>query len=132
MRKALSFICASLAFGVLMAGPASSQSGEGDPAVLAFMRAINEQLRAAGSNIVVEQIDAFTIGGGRPSNRIHQSGFRWMAGDPRRLAEATTSPIWSIIAMAQRRAASRMRRPRRLSIAQSTRGRTRARSGRSI
>jgi hypothetical protein len=87
MRKALSFICASLAFGVLMAGPASSQSGEGDPAVLAFMRAINEQLRAAGSNIVVEQIDAFTIGGGRPSNRIHQSGFRWLAGDPRRLAD---------------------------------------------
>jgi len=64
-----------------------TQSGGGDPEVLARMTAINAQLRATGLNIAVEQIELFSIGGGRPSNRIHQTGLRWVAGDPRRLAD---------------------------------------------
>jgi hypothetical protein len=51
------------------------------------MQAINQQLRARGLGIAIEQIEFFTIGGGRPANRIHAQEFRWVAGDPRRLAD---------------------------------------------
>jgi Matrixin len=51
------------------------------------MQHINEQLRSMGLNLAVEQIEFFTVGGGRPSNRIHQQVFRWVANDPRRLAQ---------------------------------------------
>ena len=67
--------------------PQLAVAQDGDPAVLARMQAINEQLRAQGLGIAVEQIEFFTIGGGRPSNRIHAQPFRWVAGDPRRLAD---------------------------------------------
>lgn len=64
----------------------SSQSGESDPDVLALMQEINEALAAQGLNIAVEEIELFTIGQGRPSNRIHQQDTRWVAGDTRRAA----------------------------------------------
>jgi len=67
--------------------PQLAVAQDGDPAVLARMQAINEQLRAQGLGIAVEQIEFFTIGGGRPSNRIHAQPFRWVAGDPRRDAD---------------------------------------------
>ena len=57
------------------------------PAVLAQMRQINNQLRAMGLNIAVEEIHLITIGQGDSANRIHQSGLRWVANDPRRLAD---------------------------------------------
>ena len=60
---------------------------EGDPALLAEMQRINSQLRAMGLGIAVEQIEFFTIGQGRPSNRIHAQEFRWVAGDSRRVAD---------------------------------------------
>jgi len=59
----------------------------GDLDVLAKMYEINEQLAAQGLNIAVEAIEFFTIGKGRPSNRIHQQPFRWVAGDFRRIAQ---------------------------------------------
>lgn len=65
----------------------SAQSGEGDPQVLALMNQINAQLAAMGLKIAVEEIEFFTIGPARPSNRIHQQEFRWVANDPRRLAD---------------------------------------------
>jgi len=68
---------------------AISQSGEGDEAVLARMHQINAELAAMGLDIAVERIEFFTIGGGRPSNRIHQQPFRWVAGDARRLADGS-------------------------------------------
>lgn len=61
--------------------------GVGDPELLAKMHQFNEQLRTRGLNVAVEQIEFFTIGAGRPSNRIHQQSFRWVAGDPRRAAD---------------------------------------------
>jgi Matrixin len=67
--------------------PQLAVAQDGDPGVLARMQAINEQLRAQGLGIAVEQIEFFTIGGGRPSNRIHAQPFRWVAGDPRRDAD---------------------------------------------
>jgi hypothetical protein len=67
--------------------PQLAVAQDGDPGVLARMQAINQQLRARGLGIAVEQIEFFTIGGGRPSNRIHAQESRWVAGDPRRLAD---------------------------------------------
>jgi hypothetical protein len=63
------------------------QSGVGDPAVLALLHQINAQLDRSNLNIAAEQIEFFTIGRGRPSSRIHQQEFRWVANDPRRLAD---------------------------------------------
>jgi hypothetical protein len=65
----------------------TAQSGEGDPYVLSQMQQVNRQLATTGLQIAVEQIDFFTIGSGRPSTRIHQQGFRYVANDPRRLAD---------------------------------------------
>lgn len=56
-------------------------------AILAKMKEINKQLAARGMNIAVEEIDFFTIGGGRPSVRIHQQPFRWVPNDPTRNAD---------------------------------------------
>ena len=60
---------------------------QGDPAVLAMMHDINDQLVAAGSNLFVNEIQFFTIGLGRPSNRILQQPFRWVPNDARRAAQ---------------------------------------------
>lgn len=59
----------------------------GDPATLAMMHEINEQLQSMGLNIAVAEIEYFNIGQGRPSNRILQQPFRWVPNDPNRLAD---------------------------------------------
>ncbi len=68
-------------------GTVSSASAEGDPAVLQRMYQINDELAARGSNLFLNEITAYTIGRGRPSNRILQQEFRWVPHDPRRLAD---------------------------------------------
>jgi len=50
---------------------------------------VNAQLAAQGLNVRAEAIEFFTIGPGRPSNRIHQQPFRWVANDARRLAQGS-------------------------------------------
>ena len=80
-------IALALVSAMSSSGHAAAQSGEGDAAVLAQMSKINSRLARTGLKIAVEQIEAFTIGGGRPSNRLHQAPFRWVANDPRRLAD---------------------------------------------
>jgi hypothetical protein len=68
--------------------PALAQSqGTGDPAVLALIDAANQKLKARGLHVAVEAIQFFTIGEGRPSNRIHAQEFRWVPNDPRRIAQ---------------------------------------------
>jgi len=52
-----------------------------------MMDDINQQLKSRGLGLAVEAIEFFTIGNGRPSNRIHQQEFRWVANDGRRLAQ---------------------------------------------
>ncbi len=84
-RGGLVLICALALAALAAAGPVSAQ--EGDPQVLANMQAINAAMAERGLGIAIEQIEALTIGEGRPSNRIHQTGLRWVAGDPRRLAD---------------------------------------------
>ncbi len=77
---------AVLSFAVL-ALPMPAHAQEGDPAVLAMMQDVNAQLRSMDLKLAVEQIEFFTIGLGRPSNRIHQQPFRWVPNDPRRAAD---------------------------------------------
>ena len=68
----------------------ATQSPPDDSAALvARVQQINQQLAAQGYDVAIEGIDFFTIGSGRPDIRIHQAGFRWVANDPRRLADGT-------------------------------------------
>lgn len=73
--------------GVTEGTALQKQGEEGDPAVLALMHQINDELAAAGANYFVNEIQFFTIGQGRPSNRILQQPFRWVPNDPRRAAQ---------------------------------------------
>lgn len=68
-------------------GPSFATSSVQEDPLLERMREINAQLAARGLNIAVEGIEFFTIGNERPSVRIHQQPFRWVPGDPRRLAQ---------------------------------------------
>jgi hypothetical protein len=70
-----------------MPTPAFVKAPTGDAAVIAKMEQINRQLKKRKLNISVEAIEFFTIGGGRPTNRIHQTPFRWVPNDPRRAAD---------------------------------------------
>lgn len=84
----LRFVAIVAAAATLTFSPrAHTQAGQNDPDVLARIAAVNAALRAAGLNVAVEGIEFFTIGPGRPSVRIHQQEFRWVAGDPRRSAD---------------------------------------------
>lgn len=85
--KVLAVLPLLVSLMVLPLPKAVAQQGEGDPDVLARMQQINNSLRAMGLNIAVEEIHFITIGEGRPSNRIHQTGLRWVANDARRLAD---------------------------------------------
>lgn len=67
--------------------PSFTKAPTGNPATIAVMEDINRQLKARGLSLAVEAIEFFTIGQGRPSNRIHQQEFRWVANDARRAAE---------------------------------------------
>ena len=67
--------------------PVQAEAQTGDPAILALMNAANKELRARGLRVAIEAIQYFTIGAGRPSNRIHAQEFRWVPNDPRRLAQ---------------------------------------------
>ena len=72
---------------ILLVASQLSVAQEGDPAVLAQMEQINVELAARGMNIQVAEIRFFTIGAGRPANRILQQPFRWVPNDPRRIAQ---------------------------------------------
>lgn len=69
--------------------PAFARSPSGTASIIAKMDDINRKLKARGLNLAVEGIEFFTIGAERPSNRIHQQPFRWVANDERRLAQGT-------------------------------------------
>jgi hypothetical protein len=68
-------------------GPSFARTPGQDDPLLARMREINVQLAGKGLRIAVEAVEFFTIGNGRPSNRIHQEPFRWVPNDARRLAD---------------------------------------------
>jgi hypothetical protein len=87
MRRTRLLLIAAVAAVVTSVG-ATSAGGAADPASQALDDA-NAGLAAAGLQIRAEAIEFFTIGAERPSNRIHQQEFRWVANDPRRLADGT-------------------------------------------
>ncbi|HUF34390.1 MAG TPA: matrixin family metalloprotease [Gemmatimonadales bacterium] len=49
----------------------------------------NESLRARGLNIRAEKIEYYTIGRGRPADRLHTSDGQWVPNDFNRLADGT-------------------------------------------
>jgi hypothetical protein len=67
--------------------PKGPDGPTGDPLVLQQMGRVNDLLAEQGKKIAVEEIEFFTLGPGRPVNRIHQIGSRWVAGDARRQAD---------------------------------------------
>lgn len=54
---------------------------------LSRMDAMNQRLATMGLGISISEIGFYTIGYGRPVNRIHAAGPRWVPGDMRRLAD---------------------------------------------
>lgn len=66
---------------------ASEKNDENDPELISLMNDINKQLAEKGLGIAVEKIEFYTIGKDRSETRIHQTGTRWVANDPRRLAD---------------------------------------------
>jgi hypothetical protein len=75
------------AAAVALALTASSQNVAGQSSGLSRVFEINKQLLASGLRIAVAEVDFFTIGEARPSFRVHQQEFRWVANDPRREAD---------------------------------------------
>lgn len=88
MRRNLinSWLATLVVLMILPVGVLASNE-ESDPATVALMQDINKQLAEKGLNVAIEKIEFFTIGKGRPDARIHQTGTRWVANDPRRLAD---------------------------------------------
>jgi hypothetical protein len=84
MKLPMTLACLVAALA-LRAPVASAQ--EGDPNVLALMQQVNAQLASMGLNVAVQEVSFFTIGGGRPADRILHGDTRWVAGDPRRAAD---------------------------------------------
>lgn len=85
--KVLAALTLTVSLTALSLPKAVAQQGEGDPDLLAKMQQINGSLRAMGFNVAVEEIHFYTIGRGRPGNRIHAQENRWVAGDLRRDAD---------------------------------------------
>lgn len=54
-----------------------------------FFDPVNAELERMGSNLRVAEVWMFTIGSGRPANRILQLGTRWVPADPNRAAQST-------------------------------------------
>jgi hypothetical protein len=87
MKRSAVVLTLLLGFGISAGSRPVAQSGAADPPILAKIKQINRQLASSGLNIAVEQVEFFTFGQGRPSFRIHQQPFRWVANDARRLAD---------------------------------------------
>jgi hypothetical protein len=87
MKRSAVVLTLLLGFGISAGSRPAAQSGAADPPILAKIKQINRQLASSGLNIAVEQVEFFTFGQGRPSFRIHQQPFRWVANDARRLAD---------------------------------------------
>ena len=82
MRRTFVVLAAVLVLTGAFAAAGSGGGGQASgPGVLTQ---VNEQLAAMGLNIRAEQIEFFTIGQSRPSNRVHGQEFRWVPNDPRR------------------------------------------------
>lgn len=84
MRKSVLIL---LFFALALVLPAAWTPTAASFDLTAAIEAYNRDLQAQGYNVAVTAIDFFGFGEGRPSVRIHQQPFRWVAGDPRRVAD---------------------------------------------
>jgi hypothetical protein len=93
MKRVFLLVVVVMLVGVVVLTPVSRVQGAAsaspDAQVAALTQSLNQQLAAQGLDIQVGEIDLFTIGVGRPNDRIHQQFFRWVPGDPRRQADGT-------------------------------------------
>ncbi|MDA0365909.1 MAG: hypothetical protein O3B31_12090 [Chloroflexi bacterium] len=80
----LTLTLVGLAAGGTGLGPVDPVAA-GDPGDALITR-VNDQLQAMGLTIRLGELEYFTIGEGRPPNRILKQPFRWVSDDPRRLA----------------------------------------------
>lgn len=82
---------ATVALGLVGAGLAvayvSRSAVAEDDAPPAWAAKVNAQLAARGLNIQIANVEYFTIGNGRPDDRILKQPFRWVSGDTRRVAQ---------------------------------------------
>lgn len=62
----------------------SAAQGEELEDVFYVVAAANDGLRAMWMDVRVESVEYFTLGKGRPSDRVHGLPFRWVPDDPRR------------------------------------------------
>jgi hypothetical protein len=67
--------------------PALARSASKAPSGVALLKKVNERLAARGMNIRAFKIEYFTIGRGRPDDRLLTSDGQWVPGDPNRLAD---------------------------------------------
>jgi hypothetical protein len=81
-------LCALLFLGT-PSGSANAAPTASDlnAAAASLIQSLNSRLAAAGWDLQIASIDLFTIGVGRPEDRIHQNTSRWVPGDPRRHAD---------------------------------------------
>jgi hypothetical protein len=85
-RRFLALILPALCgLALVGSGAGATSEASGDELTLELMEQANDRLRALGLGIRVEEIEFFTIGEGRPANRLHQQDNRFVPGDPRRL-----------------------------------------------
>jgi len=76
-----------LLLSALWLAPTVGFAQSGTAAILEMMKDINGRLERRGFNVALEEIEFFTIGWGRPRNHLHQTPYRWVAGDERRQAD---------------------------------------------
>lgn len=96
----LTLFFAMAALGGLLGMPEIALGAEGDPQLLQLIHSINDDgLKPQWLDYRVEQIELFTVGGGRMGARLHQQPYRWVASDLRRNARADAltylvDPTW--------------------------------------
>jgi hypothetical protein len=72
--------------GVLRIDAVANMANDGD-STEEIIKSINQELQQSGVNIALAEIEYYTIGKGRPSDRILQVEYRWVPGDERRMAD---------------------------------------------
>jgi hypothetical protein len=81
-------VAVTATLAVLLA-PSALRAQEGDPYMIETMTEYNGGLKALWMDIQIEQIEVLTLGDGHSKSRLHRQPFRWVAGDPRRLADGS-------------------------------------------
>ena len=82
-RRAMGWLAA-----MVMLSPLAAVAQEGDQWTLQAMELANGVLKAQWMDLRVEQVELLSLKQPRKVSRLHWQPFRWVAGDPRRAADA--------------------------------------------